>query len=150
MKSTNRRQFIQQSCPLLIASIVGGTLASACTKEEELTTPVTKESYTLTGQVLTINLDHSDFEPLKSRGWLNFTEQKVLILKSNNTYQAYTNRCPHEGVRNRWSYSETDNKFLCSEHNRSYKADCESQGDGGVLTYYKTELSNNELKIYLS
>jgi len=49
MKPTNRRQFIQQSCPLLIASIVGGTLASACTKEEELTTPVTKESYTLTG-----------------------------------------------------------------------------------------------------
>jgi len=151
MKSTNRRHFIKQTCPLLIASIVGGdALLSSCSKENiENSTSITG-GYEVSNQVLTIDLDHADFEALKSKGWINFLEQNVLILKSNGSYSAYTNRCPHEGKRDRWSYSASENKFLCSEHNKTYMADCKTPGSGGVLKCYSTQLSNNKLKINLS
>ena len=98
MKSTNRRKFITQSCPLLVASVVGSAWLAGCSREElEKQTPVSG-GYTVSESVLTIDLDYPDFEPLKSRGWINFLEQQALILKSNGVYSAYTNRCPHEGI----------------------------------------------------
>lgn len=151
MKSTNRRHFIKQTCPLLIASIVGGeALVSSCSKEKtENPTPISG-GYQISDQILTIDLNHADFEPLNSKGWINFLEQNVLRLKSNGSYSAYTNVCPHEGTRNRWSYSASENTFLCSNHDKTYKADCKTAGSGGVLKCYSTQLSNNQLKINLS
>lgn len=151
MKPTNRRQFMKQSCPLLIASVIGGgAMLTACSKKEiQNPTPI-NGGYTLSGKTLTIDLDHSDFAALQSKGWINFLEQNVLILKSNGAYRAYTNCCPHEGTRDRWSYSSAKNNFVCGNHDKSYKADCKTAGSGGVLNCYPTELSNRELKIDLS
>lgn len=150
MKSTNRRHFIRQTCPLLIASIVGTqALVTSCSREKtENPTPVSG-GYNLSDQVLTIDLSHSSFEPLKAKGWINFLEQNVLILKSDESYSAFTNRCPHEGTRDRWSYSSSNNNFVCNNHNKSYKTDCKTAGSGGVLSCYRTELSNGKLKIFL-
>ena len=105
--------------------------------------------YTKSGNVISINLDHSNFSSLKSNNWMNFTAQNMLLLKiDSNTYRAFTNACPHQGNRNSWSFNSSNNRFQCSAHNNSYPTDCSTAGTaGGTLKCYSTSLSGSTLKV---
>jgi len=151
MKPVNRRAFLNQSCPVLVSFLVGGTLLKSCSPDELGATDTIVGGFSIDGNTLTIDLSHPDFGGLKTKGWVNFSAQKVLILKKSDTqYQAFSNRCPHEGVRNRWSYSENNQTFVCKEHNNAYATDCQSNGKGGGLACYATQVSGNTLMITLA
>lgn len=150
MKTLNRRKFLNQSCPILVSTLIAGALLKSCSPDELNNTPVIEGGYTVSGNTLTIDLTHPDFSALNTNGWINFSAQKVLILKKSSTeYQAFSNRCPHEGVRNRWTYSESSKSFVCKEHNNTYKTDCSTRGAGGVLNCYPILLNNQKIKITL-
>ena len=106
----------------------------------------TDQGYTVSGNTITINLDHSMFSTLQSNGWMNFSAQNMLLLKINSSnYRAFTNACPHQGARDRWSYS--NNKFTCSRHGNSYASDCQTAGNGGKLDCYTSTLDGSTLTV---
>lgn len=151
MKNLDRRNFLNQSCPLLMSSLIGVVLLKSCSKEDLLDTSSIEEGYTISGKNLIIDLKHSNFSALDNKGWMNFKSQNLLILKKSKTeYKAFSNRCPHEGFRNQWTYSESKASFLCKVHNNSYNTDCETKGNSGVLSCFSTQLSNTSLTITLS
>ena len=150
MKTLNRRKFLNKSCPILLSTIVGSTLLQYCTAEEIAEQAPISGGYSVSGNVLTIDLSHSDFGALDSKGWINFASQNLLLLKKSATeYKAFTNICPHERVKNKWSYSASTKKFTCHEHDNAFSSDCATAGKGGVLDCYKVALSGTQLKVYL-
>ena len=97
---------------------------------------------------ITIDLNHSNFSSLQSQGWIQFTAEKMLILKlSSSSYKAFDGRCPHQGIHTAWSYNTSNNRFTCGQHGNSYDTDCVTPGNGGVLTCYNTTLSGSSLVV---
>ena len=42
--------------------------------------------YTVNGNLVSIDLDDTSFSTLQSRGWMNFRQQNMLLLKLNDTH----------------------------------------------------------------
>ena len=106
----------------------------------------TDQGYTVSGNTIAINLEHSMFSTLQSNGWMNFSAQNMLLLKiDSSNYRAFTNACPHAGTRNRWSF--TNNQFRCSAHGNSYATDCQTAGNGGKLDCYTSSLDGSTLTV---
>ena len=122
-----RREFLMNVCPSVAMAFMGVTLLESCSSggEDEVDNGgggnSNNQGYTVNGNTVVIDLNHSTFATLNSNGWMNFTAQKMLLLKiDSSTYRAFTNSCPHQGVRTKWSYNSSLDKFKCSEHNNSY------------------------------
>ena len=130
-----RREFLTNVCPTVALAFVGVTMLEACSSGGEDTIDPgngggnnnnnnNNNGYTLSGNTVVINLNHSAFSTLNSNGWMNFTAQKMLLLKiDSSTYRAFTNSCPHQGVRTNWTYNSSQDKFKCGQHNNSYPTD---------------------------
>ena len=105
--------------------------------------------YSVSGSTVSITLNNSNFSKLQNDGWMNFTAQNMLLLKIDaSTYRAFTNACPHQGVRTQWSYNTSADKFVCGQHNNSYPSDCTTNGSvGGVLKCYTTSLKDGVLSV---
>ena len=103
--------------------------------------------YSVSGSTVSITLNNSNFSKLQNDGWMNFTAQNMLLLKIDaSTYRAFTNACPHQGVRTQWSYNTSADKFVCGQHNNSYPTDCTTSGTaGGPLNCYTTSLKDGFL-----
>ena len=67
-------------------------------------------------------------------------ENLLLIRITENDFRAFDNACPHQGVRNKWSYE--DNTFTCSQHGNSFSNEC-----GGGLKCYETTFKDNILTV---
>ena len=95
----------------------------------------------LTGD-LVIDLSETTFNDLKNvGGWMNYTAKNLLLIRVNETnIRAFNNACPHEGIRNRWTFDGT--KFQCHEHNRTYNNNC-----SGSLLCYDTVIEGNTLTV---
>ena len=80
---------------------------------------------------------------------MNFTAQGMLLLKIDaSTYRAFTNSCPHQGVRTNWTYNSSQDKFKCGQHNNTYPTDCSSNGTSGdPLKCYDTSVSGGKLTV---
>ena len=91
---------------------------------------------------IVIDLTATEFKDLENiGGWMNYTAKNLLLVRvSETSIRVFNNACPHEGVRNRWSFDGS--KFLCSEHNRSYSNTC-----NGSLICYNSILEGNTLTI---
>lgn len=91
---------------------------------------------------IVIDLTATEFKDLENiGGWMNYTAKNLLFVRvSETSIRVFNNACPHEGVRNRWSFDGS--KFLCSEHNRSYSNTC-----NGSLICYNSILEGNTLTI---
>ncbi|MDA0985242.1 MAG: Rieske 2Fe-2S domain-containing protein [Bacteroidetes bacterium] len=91
---------------------------------------------------IVIDLTATEFKDLENiGGWMNYTAKNLLLVRvSETSIRLFNNACPHEGVRNRWSFDGS--KFLCSEHNRSYSNTC-----NGSLICYNSILEGNILTI---
>tara|TARA_B100001121_G_C18628467_1_gene593059 strand:+ start:401 stop:892 length:492 start_codon:yes stop_codon:yes gene_type:complete len=150
----NRRKFVVDVCPSIALASFGITAFSACSKGEDETgvgysSTDTTTGYTVNGNVISIDLDDPSFSNLQTRGWMNFTQQRMLLLKVSNTlYRAFTNSCPHQGSRNAWSYNTNLERFVCSSHSNSYPSDCTTPGTtDDVLECYETNLMGSTLSI---
>ena len=161
-----RRDFLMNVCPTVAMAFLGITVLESCSSGDDDVNigggsgnggdsgngggnTGSNNGYSKDGNVVTINLSHSNFSSLQSNNWMNFTAQNMLLLKiDSSTYRAFTNSCPHQGQRNNWSFNSSNNRFQCSAHGNSYPSDCSTAGTaGGVLKCYTTSLSGSTLKV---
>ena len=154
-----RREFLTNVCPTVALAFVGVTMLEACSSGGEDTIDPgngggnnNTNGYTASGNTVVIDLNHSAFSTLNSNGWMNFTAQKMLLLKiDSSTYRAFTNSCPHQGVRTNWTYNSSQDKFKCGQHNNSYPTDCTTSGTaGGALKCFTTSYSGGKLTVTAS
>tara|TARA_B100000780_G_scaffold40431_1_gene25113 strand:- start:1577 stop:2053 length:477 start_codon:yes stop_codon:yes gene_type:complete len=154
-----RRDFLKKVCPSVALAFFGVTMLEACSSggEEEGSSSNgggsnDSKGYTVSGSTVVIDLNHSTFNTLNSSGWMNFTAQNMLLLKiDSSTYRAFTNSCPHQGVRNAWSYNTSEDKFKCSSHGNSYPSDCTTAGTaGGALKCFTASYASNKLTVTTS
>tara|TARA_Y100000994_G_C15572639_1_gene393116 strand:+ start:248 stop:709 length:462 start_codon:yes stop_codon:yes gene_type:complete len=153
MKKIKRREFLNNTCPKVAMAMLGVSFIEACSKEsDEVIVPETTDNgYSVDGNKIEIDLSHPTFADLDSQGWMNFTAQRILLLKTGSTYKAFNNFCPHQGVRDNWSYNSSDNLFVCGRHGNSYPTDCVSEGtNGGPLQCYTASKAGTTLTIIKS
>ena len=140
-KDNKRRDFLMNVCPTVAMAFLGITVLDSCSSGDDDSDYGTGSNNNNSG-----NLDHSMFSTLQSNGWMNFSAQSMLLLKINSSnYRAFTNACPHQGVRDRWSY--TNNQFRCSQHGNSFATDCQTAGNGGKLDCYTSTLDGSTLTV---
>ena len=138
MKS--RRKFLKQVCPTVAFAFFGLSFLEACsTDEAEINDPNgdNELGFTQQGNIYTIDLNNSNFTSLETiGGWINGYSlglQILLLRTANDTIQAYSNSCPHQGTRNLWELN--GNSFRCNDHGNSYStSDC-SAGAGALSCY---------------
>ena len=155
-----RREFLKNVCPTVALAFFGVTMLEACSSGGD-ESPANSggnnnnggnnntSGYSVSGSTVSITLSNSNFVKLQNDGWMNFTAQNMLLLKIDaSTYRAFTNACPHQGVRTQWSYNTSADKFVCGQHNNSYPSDCTTNGSvGGVLKCYTTSLKDGVLSV---
>ena len=153
-KVVDRRKFVKDVCPSIALAAFGITAFGACSKGDDdsginTDSNDTMTGYTVSGNIVSIDLDDTSFSVLQSRGWMNFTQQRMLLLKlSDTSYRAFTNSCPHAGSRNAWSYNDNQERFVCSSHSNSYPSDCTTPGStDDVLECYETNVMGSTLSI---
>ena len=155
-----RREFLKNVCPTVALAFFGVTMLEACSSggdESPANSSGNNNSggnnntsgYSVSGSTVSITLNNSNFAKLQNDGWMNFTAQNMLLLKIDaSTYRAFTNACPHQGVRTQWSYNTSSDKFVCGQHNNSYPTDCTTSGSvGGPLNCYTTSLKDGVLSV---
>ncbi|MBL30122.1 MAG: hypothetical protein CMC81_02595 [Flavobacteriaceae bacterium] len=158
MKKIDRRSFLNDVCPAIAISMIGATFLESCSKGSDdeginvsLNTDPANESlgFAVKDNVVEVDINHPAFAKLNSDRWMNITAQQMFLLKiSESSYRAFTNSCPHQGVRNSWSYNQSENRFVCSRHGNSYPSDCTSSGTtGNVLECYTTSVTAQKLQI---
>ena len=153
-----RRKFLKDVCPTVALAFMGVSMLEACSSggnDEDAgggnNSGGNNNGYTVSGNTVVITLSHSTFASLNSNGWMNFTAQKMLLLKiDSSTYRAFTNSCPHQGVRTAWSYNSSQDKFKCSQHNNTYPTDCSNGTSGGALKCFPTSYSGGKLTVTTS
>ncbi|MAI83283.1 MAG: hypothetical protein CMD10_03665 [Flavobacteriales bacterium] len=161
-EKNKRREFLNHVCPAVAMAFLGVPAIQSCSSGDDDVdtgngnnnggnTGGTDVGYTKSGNTITIDLNHSSFSNLQSQGWIQFTAEKMLILKlSSSSYKAFDGRCPHAGTHTAWSYNSSNNRFRCGQHGNSYDTDCVTPGNGGVLTCYNTSLSGSSLVVTTS
>ena len=154
-----RREFLTNVCPTVALAFMGVSMLEACSSGGDDSIDNGNDGsggdnnvdkgYVISGSDVIIDLNHSAFSSLNTNGWMNFTALKMLLLKiDSSTYRAFTNSCPHNGVRNSWSYSSSEDKFKCSAHSNSYPTDCSSSGsEGGPLKCFTSSYDSGKLTV---
>ena len=149
-----RREFLMNVCPSVAMAFMGVSLLESCSSggEDEVDNGggSNNQGYTVSGNTIVITLSHSTFSTLNSNGWMNFSAQKMLLLKiDSSTYRAFTNSCPHQGVTTKWSYNSSQDKFKCGEHNNSFPTDCTTKGTAGSspLKCFTSSYSGGKLTV---
>ena len=152
-----RREFLTNVCPSVALAFMGVTMLEACSSGGDETDlgnngnsgGNNNNGYTVSGNTVVIDLSHYTFSTLGSNGWMNFTAQGMLLLKiDSSTYRAFTNSCPHQGVKNAWSYNSSQDRFKCSSHGNSYPTDCTTPGTaGGELKCFNISFSGGKLTV---
>ena len=154
-----RREFLSNVCPSVALAFMGVTMLEACSSGGDDSIDNgndgsggdgnTDKGYVISGSDVIIDLNHGNFSALSTNGWMNFTAQKMLLLKiDSSNYRAFTNSCPHQwSQRNSWSYSSSEDKFKCSAHNNSYPSDCSAGTVGGALKCYDTSYASDKLTV---
>ena len=152
--NNKRRKFLKNVCPSVALAFFGVTMLEACSSEGEDSLSNEDDGhsntgYTVNGNTIVIDLNHSSFSSLNSNGWFNFKSQAMLLLKiDSSTYRAFTNVCPHQGNNNQWSYNTSEDRFVCGAHNNSFPTDCTTEGTaGGALACYSVSYNNGKLTV---
>ena len=130
-----RRDFLKSACAPVALALRGIPLAAACSGEDE-------NDEILSEGPVEIDLSSSQFQALEEiNGWINYRSENLLLIRVSSTeILAFNNACPHQGFRNGWSLE--GNSFRCSNHGRSYNANCSS-----ALRCYTTRISGNTLTV---
>ncbi|MBL6646648.1 MAG: Rieske 2Fe-2S domain-containing protein [Flavobacteriaceae bacterium] len=160
----DRRSFLKEVCPTVAFAFFGISFLEACSSDttDDLTPnpggggntgggTSQDNGFTFSNNTYTIDLAHSNFSQLSQEGgWMNAQSLGIPLLflrVSNNDINAYTNKCPHQGVQTAWTYQSDLNQFKCQAseggHDNTYSDDGKTPGEGGVLVDYVTSLSED-------
>jgi nitrite reductase/ring-hydroxylating ferredoxin subunit len=168
----NRADFLKRTCPKIGLSVflAIGTLES-CSKSEQEPSPApipTSDSqyeallnktlingYYLEGKQLLVNIQKGTYTNLKTVGnYVNDeTNGLLMVRKSETTIVVFDNCCPHQGTKNRWSFS--NNRFTCANHGYAFGIDtgqvapCNSNSQFGNLKSFAASLTKDLLTIQL-
>ena len=160
----NREDFNKSMCSAFILSALGlPLLSTSCSKSEEIGETDEVDEILLAdgikreGNTLTISMDHSKFQELKTAGnFINDLENGVLVLRKDaESIIAVSNCCPHQGSRSRWQYLG-EGKFLCTNHGNRFDigegniASCNSNRTSGNLKQYPASFEEALITIDLS
>tara|TARA_Y100001970_G_scaffold24148_3_gene28669 strand:- start:16115 stop:16591 length:477 start_codon:yes stop_codon:yes gene_type:complete len=140
---SKRRLFLKNVCAPVLFSIMGIPLIEACSKSEDSSdNSLDFASPPSSSGPIEIDIGSSKFNAIRSiGGWMNYVEENLLLIRiTENDFRAFDNACPHQGVRNKWSYE--DNTFTCSQHGNSFSNEC-----GGGLKCYETTFKDNILTV---
>ena len=152
----NRKEFLKGFCPTLAFAFFGVSFLEACSADslEEDTGDGTSigdgassnNGYTKNGSTYTIDLTHPNFFDLSSiGGWFNGSGigiQALFLRISSTTIQAYSNRCPAHGQRNRWDLLN-NSTFICNHNGNTYSTDCVNT----QLDCFTTSINGDELTL---
>ena len=154
-----RREFLNNVCPTVALAFMGVTVLEACSSGGDdgdiagggggsnNNGGSSNLGYTKSGNNVTINLNHSNFNKLHSDGWFNLFQEKILLLKiSSSSYRAFTGSCPHQGTLHGHTMDHQVNLYVV---NMEIATDCTSSGVGGVLKC-SSSLSGNNLLLQSS
>ena len=147
-----RRKFLKEVCPTVAFAFFGLSFLEACSTDEAQNDGPDSGGdsdgvgFVQDGNVYTIDLNSSNFSSLDSvGGWMNGYSlglQMLFLRISNDTIQAYSNACPHNGTRNLWELNGEN--FRCNDHGNSYSSnDC--SGSSGSLNCYSSLIEGNSL-----
>ena len=164
----NRLNFLEKIGSLFGITIISTVVLESCnsseleedvlTEEEifynDLKNKTSKKGKYLDGRILYLDVTHDNLSSLNTVGeFVNDFDNYILILrKSEDTFQTFSNCCPHLGTFNQWSYS--NGRFRCSNHGNSYGTgtqnivQCGSRSTSGNLKQYKTTQNQDILIIY--
>ena len=168
-EKNKRREFLNHVCPAVAMAFLGVPAIQSCSSGDDDTDMGnsnnnggntggnTDPGYTRSGNTITIDLNHSNFSDLQSQGWIQFTAEKLLILKlSSSSYKAFEGRCPHRNTHTAWSYNSSTKQFKCGQHTNYYETDCSlpaaqpnSLATSGSLKCYTATVSGSNLVITL-
>ena len=156
----NRRAFLKKVCPTVAFAFFGVSFLEACSADsleedtgDGTTTPTdnggsSDNGYTKSGSTYTIDLTHSNFSRLaEDGGWMNGNDigiQALFLRTSSTNIQAYSNRCPAHGQRNRW-VKVNNSTFKCNHQGNSYSTDCQNT----QLDCFDTSLDGDKLTFTL-
>jgi len=163
----SRRQFLKQSATsivsLLCLQLVSPVLLSCSKYTEDSTNNVasteTGITYDSTTANLTIPFSSTQGTILQSTGGfvtinsVDSTNIYVMLANINGTVVAFSSRCPHANVYNRWSFNS--NQFVCGSHNSIFDSDgsfSSSSSTSGVndLSEYSVTVSSSTYIVDLS
>ncbi|MED5362643.1 MAG: hypothetical protein VX790_00490 [Bacteroidota bacterium] len=154
----DRRAFLKEVCPTVAFAFFGVSFLEACSAdslEEDTgdgnTTPTdnngsSDNGYTKNDSTYTIDLTHPNFSQLAEvGGWMNGSGigiQALFLRTSSTDIQAYSNRCPAHGQRNRWDLLN-NSTFKCNHKGNTYSTDCGNT----QLDCFTTSLNGDELTL---
>lgn len=174
--SVKRREFLTKVCPTVAFAMFGLSFLEACSSEGTGDVNViggtgdtgdtntggnsgntNTSGFTVNGSTVTVDLTNSNFSDLASAGGnVNILNAGVLLLRVSETQiLAFDNCCPHNGVKNSWTYNN-DNTFTCAAHGNTFNTDagevvsCNSNSTNGRLVSYSTTISGTTLTIQKS
>lgn len=143
-----RRNFIKTACAPVAFSMFGISIFEACSSKDDdgygsKSSTIYNNSSNQSQQNATVSIDLNDssFAAISDLGgWMNYSAEDMLLLRiSDSEIRAYSNKCPHAGANNQWSYNNS--MFNCGNHNRSFSDDCSSTS----MTCYSTTIEDNTL-----
>ena len=163
----NRLNFLEKISSLLGITIITTTVLESCNSKEleedvlteeeifynDLKNKTAENGKYLDGRTLYLDITHDTFSSLNTVGeFVNDFDNYILILrKSEDIFQTFSNCCPHLGTFNQWSYS--NGRFRCANHGNTYGtsnsniAHCGSRSTSGNLKQYQTSRNQDILVI---
>ena len=140
----DRRSFLKTACKPIVLAAFGIPLLESCSTEDEtFSDGANQDNNTIIPrEPVIIDISKNTFSTLQDvGGWLNYLEENILLVRiSEEEIRVFNNSCPHQGNRDKWSYS--GGIFECGYHNNTYSDSCT-----GSLTCYESTLDINILTI---
>lgn len=162
-----RRDFVQHLCPSLVLIQVLGTSNSCSNTEdpievlsdsekkefENVATKYNNDGYFQEGNQVYVNLSNPAFSNLGNNlGYANILDAGVLLIRTEEkTIKAFSNCCPHQGIRGAWVFA--NGRFKCENHGNSYNINevntvsCSSNNISGGLQRYAVVTYRQFVKI---
>jgi nitrite reductase/ring-hydroxylating ferredoxin subunit len=167
----NREEFLKNVCPKISMGLwlAIGPMSSCSKSTGEPTPPNSTDpaydsnlaktvatGYFVDGKTIYMNIQKSIYADLKIVG--NFindeTNGLLLVRKNESTIVVFDNCCPHQGTRNRWSFS--NNRFTCGNHGYAFGTDsgqiapCNSNTPFGNLKSFSATLNKDLITVQLA
>lgn len=116
--------------------------ASEIQEFDRVSTKYNEEGYFQDGNLVFVNLSNPAFSKLGNNlAYVNILDAGVLLIRTDEkTLKAFSNCCPHQGIRGAWDL--VNGRFRCDNHGNSYNVNevnvvsCSSNSvSGGLLRF---------------
>lgn len=127
--------------------------ASEIQEFDRVSTKYNEEGYFQDGNLVFVNLSNPAFSKLGNNlAYVNILDAGVLLIRTDEkTLKAFSNCCPHQGIRGAWDL--VNGRFRCDNHGNSYNVNevnvvsCSSNSVSGGLLRFSVVSYKQFLKI---